>query len=116
MRAVVEPNLARLNLTGVFETMWCADDVERGKPHPEALLRALEVLGVPASRSVYVGDTPTDLEMARAAGADFAAVGATTTAEAFRVAGADRMWPGVGAWVEDVLAGSVPRRGDRGSG
>jgi HAD superfamily hydrolase (TIGR01509 family) len=116
MRAVVEPNLARLNLAGVFATTWCADDVDRAKPHPEALLRALDVLGVPASRSVYVGDTLTDLEMAQAAGAEFAAVGATTTPEVFREAGANKMWPSVGAWVDDVLAGSVPPRRGSASG
>jgi HAD superfamily hydrolase (TIGR01509 family) len=114
MRAVVEPNLARLNLTDVFETLWCADDVEHGKPHPEALLRALDVLGVSAARSVYVGDTPTDLEMAQAAGSEFAAVGATTTAESFLAAGAARVWPGVGAWVDDVLSGCTPSPRRRG--
>jgi phosphoglycolate phosphatase-like HAD superfamily hydrolase len=71
---------------------------------------------VPASRSVYVGDTPTDLEMARAAGAGFAAVGTTTTPDVFRAAGADTLWPGVGAWVDDVLAGSGPPRRGRGQG
>ena len=112
-RAVVEPTLARLNLTGVFETAWYADDVARGKPHPEGLVRALDALGVSASRTVYVGDTPTDLEMARAAGARFAAVGATTSPEVFRQAGAERVWPGVGAWVDELLAGSVPGPGRR---
>ncbi len=102
-RAVVEPNLARLNLTGVFETAWYSDDVERGKPHPEGLLRALDVLGVSAARTVYVGDTLTDLEMARAAGAGFAAVGVTTSDAAFQTAGADHVWTGVGAWVDDLF-------------
>ena len=45
-RAVVEPSIARLNLTGVFETAFYSDDVARSKPHPEALLRALDELGV----------------------------------------------------------------------
>jgi phosphoglycolate phosphatase-like HAD superfamily hydrolase len=37
-------------------------------PHPEALLLALERLGVPPGRGVYVGDSPEDVEMARNAG------------------------------------------------
>ena len=74
-RGVVEPNIERLNLAGVFETAWYSDDVERSKPHPEALLRALDDLGVAAADTVYVGDTIVDLEMALAAGAAFAAVG-----------------------------------------
>ncbi len=115
-RAVVEPNLARLNLTGVFETAWYADDVEYGKPHPEGLLRALDVLGVAAARTVYVGDTVTDLEMARAAGSGFAAVGATTTPESFQRAGADHVWAGVGAWVDDLFGPIGPSRGGAGSG
>ena len=102
-RGVVEPNLARLNMSGLFEVAWYADDVTHGKPHPEALLRALDQLGVRPDRTVYVGDTPVDLEMARAAGAAFAAVGATTGEAAFREAGADRVWAGVGAWADELL-------------
>lgn len=102
-RGVVEPNLARLNLEGVFGAMLFADDVRNGKPHPEALLRALELLGVAAADAVYVGDTVTDLDMARAAGTRFVAVGTTTAPDAFREAGVRRVWPGVGAWVEELL-------------
>ena len=60
-RSVVEPTIERLNLEGVFETTYFADDVAHGKPHPEALLRALGDLGVAAGDSVYVGDTTVDL-------------------------------------------------------
>ena len=41
--------------------------------------------------------------MAEAAGSPFVAVGTTTTADVFRAAGIDRVWPGVGAWVDDLL-------------
>lgn len=102
-RAVVAPNLVRLNLEGVFEAAVYADEVVHGKPHPEALLRALGELGVEPARTVYVGDTTVDLEMARAAGAAFAAVGTTTDPEAFRAAGIEPVWSGVGAWVDDLL-------------
>jgi len=107
-RGVVEPNLARLNMTGLFETTWYADDVANGKPHPEALLRALDELGLDAGQTVYIGDTTVDLEMARAAGAAFAAVGGTTSEAAFREAGVDRIWTGVGEWADDLLG--TPRR------
>jgi HAD superfamily hydrolase (TIGR01509 family) len=102
-RAVVVPNLARLNLEGVFDAAVYADDVEHGKPHPEALLRVLEELGVAPAATVYVGDTTVDLEMASAAGARFAAVGTTTSADDFRAAGVTRVWAGVGAWADDLL-------------
>ena len=107
-RGVVEPNLARLNLAGVFEVAWYADDVTHGKPHPEALLCALDEMRLVADETVYVGDTPVDLEMARAAGAAFAAVAGTTSEAAFRAAGVDRVWPDVGAWARDLL-GPVDR-------
>lgn len=112
-RGVVEPTIARLGLDGVFEAALYADDVERGKPHPEALLRALDELGVAPGRTVYVGDTTVDLEMARAAGTAFAAVGSTTPEPAFLAAGVDRVWAGVGAWAEDLL-GSQPASMSRG--
>ena len=114
-RAVVAPSITRLGLDGLFATTWCSDDVERGKPHPEGLLRALDVLGVTPERAVYVGDTPTDLEMAVAAGAGFAAVGATTPPAVFREAGAARVWSGVGSWVDELLtpAGTATLRGPR---
>ncbi len=108
-RAVVEPNLARLNLAGVFEAAVFADDTERGKPHPDALLLALDQLGIAPADTIYVGDTTVDLEMATAAGARFAAVGTTTSEAAFRAAGVDHLWSGVGAWADDLLA-----RDDRG--
>ena len=104
-RGVVAPNLARLNLADAFEVAVYADEVTNGKPHPEGLLRALDALGIAPAETVYVGDTTVDLEMARAAGARFAAVGSTTSLEEFRAAGAERVWPGVGAWADDLLAG-----------
>jgi len=104
-RGVVEPNIERLNLAGVFETAWYSDDVVLSKPHPEALERALEELGVAAADTVYIGDTLVDLEMATAAGAAFVAVGTTMSESAFRDAGVDRVWPGVGAWASDLLGG-----------
>ena len=102
-RSVVEPNLRRLNLDGVFETAYFSDDVVDGKPHPEGLLRALADLDVDPADAVYVGDTTVDLEMASAAGTSFAAVAGTTSDASFRAAGADRIWPGVGAWVDHVV-------------
>jgi len=110
-RGVVEPGLQRLNLEGVFDACLYADDVRNGKPHPEALFRALDELAVSPDDAVYVGDTLTDLEMARAAGAPFVAVGITTAPEAFRAAGIERVWPGVGAWADDLLR--VSRQQDR---
>jgi HAD superfamily hydrolase (TIGR01509 family) len=102
-RDVVAPNLGRLHLEGVFEAAYYADDVTTGKPHPEALLRALADLDVEPADAVYVGDTTVDLAMATAAGTPFAAVAGTTREAVFRAAGVDRVWPDVGAWADDLL-------------
>jgi HAD superfamily hydrolase (TIGR01509 family) len=107
-RAVVAPNLTRLHLDGAFEVTWFADDVANGKPHPEALLRALDELGVAPADSVYVGDTTIDLAMASSAGARFVAIGGTTPEADFRTAGADRVWASVGEWTDDLLGGGRP--------
>ena len=44
------------------------ENVARGKPHPDPLLYALEALGCPPERSLYVGDTAEDMTAAAAAG------------------------------------------------
>jgi pyrophosphatase PpaX len=51
-----------------LDTVLCAGDYEKRKPHPEALLMAMERLGVAAVQSAYVGDSPEDVHMAQAAG------------------------------------------------
>lgn len=53
---------------GVFETIVAAEDVEHSKPHPEPVLTALERLGARADETVFIGDSPFDLESGRRAG------------------------------------------------
>jgi pyrophosphatase PpaX len=60
--------LASLGLEDAFDLLVCADDVERAKPHPEPVWRALEGLGVAAEHAVFVGDSTHDMESGRAAG------------------------------------------------
>lgn len=52
----------------------CADDVVRGKPHPEPVLKALAALDVPPEGAVFIGDTEHDIESGRRAGVETAAV------------------------------------------
>ena len=50
----------------LFVTM---EDTREHKPHPEPLLKGLELVGnVPKDRAVYVGDSPFDVQAAKAAG------------------------------------------------
>ena len=67
-RTRVLGELQRFGVADRFATVLCGDDTENKKPHPEALLNALERLGLRGDEAAYVGDSPEDVEMARAAG------------------------------------------------
>ncbi|MEO5374950.1 MAG: HAD-IA family hydrolase [Alphaproteobacteria bacterium] len=61
---------ALLDRTGLgerFTTLHTADDGP-GKPHPAMLAAAMADTGIPADRTVMIGDTSFDMLMARAAG------------------------------------------------
>jgi pyrophosphatase PpaX len=64
----VSRQLREFRLTRVFRTRVLGGDTEQKKPHPAPLLKALRELKTDARDCVYVGDTPEDVEMARAAG------------------------------------------------
>jgi HAD superfamily hydrolase (TIGR01549 family) len=67
-RERVSQQLRQFRLTRVFRTRVLGGDTEEKKPHPAPLLKALRELKAEARNCVYVGDTPEDVEMARAAG------------------------------------------------
>jgi len=64
----VSRQLREFRLTRVFRTRVLGGDTEEKKPHPAPLLKALREMKADARDCVYVGDTPEDVEMARAAG------------------------------------------------
>ena len=66
-RERIERELARHGVRGYFDAIVCGGDVPNRKPHPEALVVALERLGIAAGEAAYVGDSPEDVEMAQAA-------------------------------------------------
>lgn len=67
------------------------DEVSQKKPHPEALQLCLSRLGIDAGDAVFVGDSPEDIAMARAAGVFSIAVpGGYPNLEALRTAKPDR--------------------------
>jgi phosphoglycolate phosphatase-like HAD superfamily hydrolase len=63
-----------LPLEHLFEAVVATDDVERPKPHPDGILRALELLGSTREDAAYVGDSPFDVQSAKAAGVGSIAV------------------------------------------
>jgi phosphoglycolate phosphatase len=66
-RRGVDAILTRFDLHGRFITIQTADD-NPSKPHPEMIRRALRESGAAANKTIMVGDTTYDMEMARAAG------------------------------------------------
>lgn len=52
-----------------FEFLIGADDCEKGKPDPAPVLEGARLLGTSATKCVYVGDSPYDIDAGNAAGA-----------------------------------------------
>lgn len=90
-RPEIEPVVEAAGLTGCFEAIVPAEDVEHGKPHPDGYLRALELLdGGLASGDVLVfEDTEAGVASAKAAGMRCVAVLGTLSPE--RLAQADEI-------------------------
>jgi pyrophosphatase PpaX len=72
-RSTVDLAFARLPLEHFFETIVGGDETERHKPDPAPLLLALERLGATPGETAYVGDSPFDMQAAKAGG--LAAIG-----------------------------------------
>ena len=64
----VRQQIREFGLAECFSTCVYSEDSSRRKPHPAPLEMALERLSARREESVYVGDTPEDVEMARRAG------------------------------------------------
>ncbi len=85
-----------------FVTM---EDTEEHKPNPAPLLKGLELLGdVPISEAAYIGDSPHDVEAARAAGVTSVAVSwGAFSEEALRAADPDYLVEDLDAAVDVLL-------------
>ncbi|MGV2984573.1 HAD family hydrolase [Microbacterium sp. AGC85] len=75
---------------GTFDITVTGDEVSRGKPSPDAYLRAAELLGVDPADCVAIEDSPVGLAAARAAGA--ATIGVPHDVPLVEAA-ADVLWP-----------------------
>jgi pyrophosphatase PpaX len=65
------------DLTGIesyFDATVCSDESSGNKPSPDPIIRCLDLLEVDAVEAAYVGDSPADMQAARAAGVDAIAV------------------------------------------
>jgi sugar-phosphatase len=82
--------VARLRLAGIPapNIMITADDVERGKPHPEPYLKGAELLGVNPAECLVIEDAPAGIQSAHAAGMKAIALTSTYPASALNEADA----------------------------
>ena len=106
-RAVVEPQLARTGLGRLLPIRVFGDDLSVHKPDPEPLRLALRMAGDGhrPETSIYVGDAPTDMQMAVAVGALAVGIHSVLGDPAeLQAAGAVALAPSVAAWTEEHLA------------
>ncbi len=105
-RRSVEMALAKFpGLDLVVDLFVAMEDTTEHKPHPEPLLKGLELIGdVPKEQAVYVGDSPFDVQAAKAAGLTSVAVtwGAFSE-DTLREAEPDHLVPDIDAAVDVLL-------------
>lgn len=95
--------------TDLFDPIVTPDEVSSGKPHPESLQLILKMTGLGAEDLLMVGDTPFDLDMAKAAGVPSLAVGHGFYAEPQLAACGPRAYaPDTAALRDILLAWSEP--------
>ena len=95
-----------LGLQRLFGVVVCGGETARRKPHPEPLLTALARMGLAPAECAYVGDSPEDVEMARAAGAFAVGIpGGFPNREALLASAPDLVAPSLAAAVAALLGG-----------
>lgn len=110
-RAIVVPQLERTGLAELLPTRVFGDDLPVHKPDPAPLRKALELLDLAnqPDEVAYVGDAPTDMEMARAVGVrPVGIVSVIGDPGELRAAGADEVSSSVVAWVDQYLLAAPP--------
>jgi phosphoglycolate phosphatase len=63
--------LTQLGLVDHFAVIIGGDTAAKSKPHPDPLRMALETIGIPSERAIFVGDSPIDAAAARACAIPF---------------------------------------------
>ncbi len=98
--------LEGFGLRGFFDAIVALEHIERAKPDPDPVLKALALIHVEPKAAAMVGDTPDDVQAGRAAGA--LAIGVVTGAHARDVlyaAGADAVLNSLDELADLVRAG-----------
>jgi phosphoglycolate phosphatase len=103
-RARVAQDLEWHAVRDYFGALVCGEDAPHRKPHPAPLQMALQRLGVDATEAVYFGDSPEDVQMARAAGVFAVAVpGGFPNRDALAAAGPDLLAEDLGQALAGLL-------------
>lgn len=63
----LELSLEKLNMKKYFDVFISGDDVDQPKPHPEGILKAIEMLGVSKDDVAFIGDSDVDISAGKAA-------------------------------------------------
>lgn len=98
----------RLECAGIPMPRWivCAEDVSRGKPHPEPYLMAASLVGYPPQRCLAIEDAQAGVEAARAAGMQVLGITTTMSREELGVA-CVRDFEELRVWVDGALGIAV---------
>jgi len=75
MKKQYEIDFFKTGLQHYMKSVVLAEDTVNHKPHPEPLLKAIEILNVEPKYSMYIGDTIADYKATKDAGMDFALAG-----------------------------------------
>lgn len=70
-RAPTEAMLRAFGVAGLVDTMVCADDGIKAKPAPDMVRTICSRLNVDSGRSIVIGDTVADMQMAHSAGVGY---------------------------------------------
>lgn len=84
IRQSVVDALKSFEIFDYFDEIIAVDDTENHKPHPEPLLKAINLLSTLPSKVLYVGDSKFDIECAKSAGAIPVLVGWHTNSNELR--------------------------------
>jgi HAD superfamily hydrolase (TIGR01509 family) len=100
----VRQELEDLGVAGFFEAVVCGGDTARRKPDPEPLVLALDRLDLDPAEAAYVGDSPEDVQMARAASVYTVGIpGGFPNRQALAVSAPDLLAPSLAAALQELL-------------
>jgi pyrophosphatase PpaX len=67
-RKSLDISMEKLEMDHMFDVIITGDDVDRPKPHPEGILKAISSLEVVKEQTIFVGDSHADIKAGKDAG------------------------------------------------